>query len=92
MSWLAVLGVIASVIGAFYYLRIVYYMFFGAENEGMESRMSAVQYLAIVVPAALLLIGAVSMWGVDTAAARAAESLVGTPVAQLSPVEPAAVE
>ena len=80
MAWLAILGVIASVIGAFYYLRIVYYMFFGAETEGVESRMGGLQYLALVVPAAMLLIGAVSMWGVDTAAARAAESLVGTPL------------
>ncbi|MGN7871017.1 NADH-quinone oxidoreductase subunit NuoN [Paracoccus sp. 22332] len=91
MSWLAILGVIASVIGAFYYLRIVYYMFFGAESEGVESRMGGVQYLALVIPAALLLIGAVSMWGLDTAAARAAESLVGAPVAQAA-VESPAVE
>ena len=82
MAWLAVLTVIASVIGAFYYLRIVYYMFFGAETDPVESRMDAVQYLALMVPAALLLIGAVSMWGVDTAAARAAESLVGAPAVQ----------
>ena len=81
MSWLAILGVIASVIGAFYYLRIVYYMFFGAETEGVESRTTPVQYLALVIPAAMLLLGAVSMWGVDTAAATAAESLVGAPVA-----------
>ncbi|SNR46226.1 NADH-quinone oxidoreductase subunit NuoN [Paracoccus sediminis] len=80
MSWLAILGVIASVIGAFYYLRIVYYMFFGAETEGVESRMGAVQFAALVVPAAILVIGAVSMWGIDGAAATAAESLVGTPV------------
>lgn len=77
MSWLAVLGVIASVIGAFYYLRIVYYMFFGAENEGVESRMGLVQYLALVVPAAMLLLGAITMLGVDDAAATAAQSLVG---------------
>jgi NADH-quinone oxidoreductase subunit N len=32
MGWLAVLGVIASVIGAFYYLRIVYYMYFGGRD------------------------------------------------------------
>lgn len=79
MAWLAILTVIASVIGAFYYLRIVYYMFFGAESEGVESRMDSVQYLALIVPAAVLLIGAVSLWGVDTAAGTAALSLVGTP-------------
>ena len=77
MAWLAVMGVIASVIGAFYYLRIVYYMFFGAETEGLQSHMSAPQYLALILPAAVLLIGAVTMWGVDEAAATAAQSLVG---------------
>ena len=47
MGWLAVLGVIASVIGAFYYLRIVFYMYFGAERDSItESRMGAVQWLA----------------------------------------------
>ncbi|MBK4215414.1 NADH-quinone oxidoreductase subunit NuoN [Paracoccus caeni] len=85
MAWLAVLGVIASVIGAFYYLRIVYYMFFGGESEGVESRMNAVQYLALVVPAAALLIGAITMLGVEDAAATAAQSLVGTEVVAETP-------
>ncbi|MGZ3216126.1 NADH-quinone oxidoreductase subunit NuoN [Paracoccus sp. T5] len=76
LSWLAVLGVIASVIGAFYYLRIVYYMFFGAESEPVESRMGAMQFAALMVPAAALLLGAVTMLGVDEAAATAALSLV----------------
>lgn len=92
MAWLAILTVIASVIGAFYYLRIVYYMFFGAETEVVESRMDAVQYLALMVPAALLLIGAVSMWGVDTAAATAAESLVGAPLAEAAAADTVAAE
>ncbi|MCF3972420.1 NADH-quinone oxidoreductase subunit NuoN [Paracoccus salsus] len=83
MSWLAVAGVVASVIGAFYYLRIVYYMFFGAESDGVESRMGLAQYLALVVPAAALLLGAVTMLGIDDAAATAAQSLVG-PEATLS--------
>ncbi|MDN5568017.1 MAG: NADH-quinone oxidoreductase subunit NuoN, partial [Paracoccus sp. (in: a-proteobacteria)] len=65
LSWLAVIGVIASVIGAFYYLRIVYYMFFGSEVEPVTSRMGMVQYAALVVPAAALLLGAVTMLGID---------------------------
>ncbi|TJZ90095.1 NADH-quinone oxidoreductase subunit NuoN [Paracoccus gahaiensis] len=76
MSWLAIAGVIASVIGAFYYLRIVYYMFFGGESEGVTSRMGAVQYAALLVSAGALLLGAVTMLGVDEAAATAALSLV----------------
>ena len=38
LSWLAILGVIASVIGAFYYLRIVYYMYFGEPAKGSTAR------------------------------------------------------
>lgn len=94
MGWLAVLGVIASVIGAFYYLRIVYYMYFGAEGQGVTSRMGAVQYLGLMVPAAAMLIGAVSMFGVDAAAGRAAETLVGplTQEAAPAPAPEAAAE
>ena len=33
LAWLAVAGVVASVIGAFYYLRIVFFMYFGAEHD-----------------------------------------------------------
>lgn len=81
MGWLAVLGVIASVIGAFYYLRIVYYMYFGAETEGVVSRMGAVQYLGLILPALIMLVGAMNMFGVDAAAGRAAEALVSAEAA-----------
>ncbi|MFV0302079.1 MAG: NADH-quinone oxidoreductase subunit N, partial [Paracoccus sp. (in: a-proteobacteria)] len=76
MGWLAVAGVIASVIGAFYYLRIVYYMYFGAESEGIESPMGLVQSLTLVVSAGMLLLGAATMFGVDDAAAQAARRLI----------------
>ncbi len=92
MGWLAVLGVIASVIGAFYYLRIVYYMYFGAETEGMTSRMGAVQYLALMLPALAMLVGAISMFGVDAAAGRAAETLVGPVAAAEQPAGSAQAE
>ncbi|RCW85833.1 NADH-quinone oxidoreductase subunit NuoN [Paracoccus lutimaris] len=94
MGWLAVLGVIASVIGAFYYLRIVYYMYFGAESEGVTSRMGAVQYVGLMVPALLMVVGAINMFGVDTAAGRAAETLVGPVIASqpAAAAEPAHVE
>ncbi|MFG6079442.1 NADH-quinone oxidoreductase subunit NuoN [Paracoccus litorisediminis] len=99
MGWLAVLGVIASVIGAFYYLRIVYYMYFGSETDGVTSRMSAVQYLALMIPAAAMLFGAINMLGVDVAAGRAAEALVGhtaeiapTTAPETLPAEPERVE
>ena len=77
MAWLAVAGVIASVIGAFYYLRIVFYMYFGAETEGVTSRMGGVQYASLLVPAFALLLGSITLLGMDDAAAVAAQSLVG---------------
>ncbi|AXC50876.1 NADH-quinone oxidoreductase subunit NuoN [Paracoccus suum] len=76
MGWLAVLGVIASVIGAYYYLRIVYYMYFGSENDPATTRMGTWQALLLGASAAVILFGAVSLFGVDRAAARAADSLV----------------
>ncbi|NRB00440.1 MAG: NADH-quinone oxidoreductase subunit NuoN, partial [Rhodobacteraceae bacterium] len=37
LAWLAIAGVIASVIGAYYYLRIVFFMYFGDEaKEGLD--------------------------------------------------------
>ena len=76
IGWLAVAGVIASVIGAFYYLRIVYYMYFGSESDPVTSRMGPVSYVMLVGAAAAVLLGSVSMLGVDRAAGRAAESLM----------------
>jgi len=85
LTWLAVAGVIASVIGAFYYLRIVYYMYFGAENDPATTRMGTWQALMVGASAAMLVFGAVTMFGVDDAAARAAEALV----AHVPPAPPA---
>ncbi|MFZ0100019.1 MAG: NADH-quinone oxidoreductase subunit NuoN [Gemmobacter sp.] len=77
LTWAAVAGVIASVIGAFYYLRIVYFTFFGSDTEGADSRMDAVQWL-VFVAAVLVVAGgaAVSLFGIDGSAAIAAEALV----------------
>ncbi|MDM7457863.1 MAG: NADH-quinone oxidoreductase subunit NuoN [Paracoccus sp. (in: a-proteobacteria)] len=82
LTWLAIAGVIASVIGAYYYLRIVYYMYFGAEVDGISSRMDGVQYLALIIPAFALLLGSVTLMGLDDAAGRAAQSLVGAVMVQ----------
>jgi NADH-quinone oxidoreductase subunit N len=76
MVWLAILGVIASVIGAFYYLRIVYYMYFGSEGEALDGQMPAVQWVMMVGAAAAMLIGVVNLFGVEALAAVAAETLV----------------
>ena len=87
LGWLAVLGVIASVIGAFYYLRIVYYMYFGTARDGvLTTRMGGFQWAALVGSAAIMTLGAVTMVGVDGAAGRAAAALVAAQPAVADPV------
>jgi NADH-quinone oxidoreductase subunit N len=76
LAWLAVAGVIASVIGAFYYLRIVYYMYFGEEGEELESNSSPVLWGFLMASAAVMVLGIVNMFGVEGAAAAAAATLV----------------
>ncbi|MRU14320.1 NADH-quinone oxidoreductase subunit NuoN [Roseovarius sp. A21] len=76
LAWLAVAGVVASVIGAFYYLRIVYYMYFGEEREPLETGRSPMQWGFLMASAALMLLGIINMFGVDSVAQAAAVTLV----------------
>jgi NADH-quinone oxidoreductase subunit N len=76
MVWLAVAGAVASVIGAFYYLRIVFFMYFGAEQDAVDSRMAPAQWVVFVGVAAAMLLGIVNLFGIEPAAIAAAEALV----------------
>ncbi len=76
MTWLAILGVIASVIGAFYYLRIVFYMYFGREGEVLDGQMPAAQWVMLVGSATIMVVGVVNLLGIEPLAAIAAEALV----------------
>ena len=76
LVWLAVAGVIASVIGAFYYLRIVFYMYFGEEGSTLETGRSVVQWAFLMGSAAVMLLGIVNMFGVEAMAQAAAATLV----------------
>ena len=76
LIWLAVAGVVASVIGAFYYLRIVYYMYFGDEGEDLDSNSQPILWACLMTSAAVMLLGVINMFGVEGAAAAAAATLV----------------
>ena len=76
LVWLAVLGVIASVIGAFYYIRIVYIMYFGDEESELDAGGSTVLAGFLVVSAAMMLFGLWNLAGIDGPAAAAAATLV----------------
>ncbi|TNE62990.1 MAG: NADH-quinone oxidoreductase subunit NuoN [Rhodobacteraceae bacterium] len=76
LTWLAIFGVIASVIAAFYYLRVVYYIYFGSEVEPLDNTKSPVAFALLAVSALIMLVGIVNMFGVDGMAAIAADALV----------------
>ena len=76
LAWLAVAGVIASVIGAFYYLRIVYFMYFGEEGEKLDGKMNPVLWAFLMGSAAVMLVGVVNLFGIEPIAAAAAATLV----------------
>ncbi len=76
LAWLAIAGVVASVIGAFYYLRIVYFMYFGEEGDKLDTPRSPVQQVMLMASAAIMLLGIVNFFGVDSAAQAAAAALM----------------
>jgi NADH-quinone oxidoreductase subunit N len=75
LVWLAIAGVVASVIGAYYYLRIVYLMYFGAPAEGLDGKMPALHWGFLGASAAAMVLGIVNLFGVETSAAAAAATL-----------------
>ena len=77
LIWLAVAGVIASVIGAYYYLRIIFLMYFGEEREeGLNGGKSIILGTMLMGSAAIMIFGIINMFGVEGAAAMAAATLV----------------
>ncbi len=77
MVWLAIAGAVASVIGAYYYLRVVFFMYFGSQVAKLDSRMSSVQWVMLVAVAVIMLIGVVNLFGIEAPAMAAAEALLG---------------
>ena len=76
LAWLAIAGVIASVIGAFYYLRIVYYMYFGEEREALDTGTSPLLWGVLMASAAVMVFGVINLFGIEPLAAAAAATLV----------------
>jgi NADH-quinone oxidoreductase subunit N len=76
MTWLAVAGAVASVIGAYYYLRIVYFMYFGTPGEGLTPRMRALPWAFLTVAAVVMILGIGNLFGIEGAARAAADVLV----------------
>ena len=73
---MAVLGVIASVIGAFYYIRIVYYMYFGEDAEPLDQSQSRILWGVLMTSAVIMIAGIATTFGVEGFATTAADALV----------------
>ena len=77
LVYLAVLGVLASVIGAFYYLRIVYFIYFGEMPETpLDNSKAPILKTIWTASAAIMVFGVVSLFGVEEMAKAAASSLL----------------
>ena len=77
LIWLAVLGVLASVIGAFYYLRLIYLMYFGEnQDESLDVMKSPILSGFAATAAVVMVVGIINLFGIEAAAGLAASSLV----------------
>ncbi len=77
LLWLAIAGVIASVIGAYYYLRIIYLMWFGSEqDEALDDYSTPMLTACVSVSAIATVVGIVNFFGLKGAAIAAAAALV----------------
>ncbi|MEM0976895.1 MAG: NADH-quinone oxidoreductase subunit NuoN [Pseudomonadota bacterium] len=76
MVWLAVMGVVASVIGAYYYLRLIYLMYFGEPADALDGGIPTLHWLALVGTSAAMVLGIVNLFGIDSFAASAAAALL----------------
>jgi NADH-quinone oxidoreductase subunit N len=76
MWFLAVLGVLTSVVGLFYYLRVIKVMFFDAAEPAFDKRSASVSFVAVATGAfTVLFLFALSPF--TTAAGHAAKTLFG---------------
>ena len=56
LTWLAIVGVLSSVISVYFYIRVVVYAYFKNSEEDFEIESSVGTYAAIIISAAFILI------------------------------------
>ena len=77
LIWLAVMGVLASVIGAYYYLKLVYLMYFGEKKDlSLDVVKSPILSGFAATAAVVMVIGIINLFGIEAAASLAASSLI----------------
>jgi NADH-quinone oxidoreductase subunit N len=77
LIWLVVASAVASAIGAYYYLRIVFYMYFGEDRgEPLNGGRSPVLWGFLMASAVVMVVGVVNLFGIEGPAQAAAMALV----------------
>ena len=77
LVWLVAASAVASAIGAYYYLRIVYLMYFGEEpQEPLAFHSSPVLSGVLMLTSLIMIIGTINLFGIEGAAEAAAITLV----------------
>ncbi|MDA7592865.1 NADH-quinone oxidoreductase subunit NuoN [Rhodobacteraceae bacterium] len=77
LTYLAIMGVLASVIGAFYYLKIVYLIYFGDMPESpLDNSQTPILKMIWTASAAMMVFGVISLFGIEDMAKAAASSLL----------------
>ena len=76
LVYLALVGAIVSVIGAFYYLRIVYIIYFSESGDKIDANIPAGHLLILFLSSGAIVIGTYNLLGVEPLTRLAAESLL----------------
>ena len=76
LVYLALVGAIASVIGAFYYLRVVYIIYFMEKETKLDGRMPFTHLCILFFASAAIVIGTYNLLGVEPLTRAAAQSLI----------------
>ena len=74
--YLALVGAIASVVGAFYYLRIVYIVYFSESQGNLDAKIPAGHLFILFLSSSAIVIGTFNLLGVEPLTRLAAESLL----------------
>ena len=73
---LAVVGALASVIGAFYYLRIIYIIYFSSDENNLDRKMPFSHFCLLLASSSAMLVGTYNLLGIEPLTRLAAESLL----------------
>lgn len=77
LVWLVVASAVASAIGAYYYLRIVFLMYFGEDkSDALDTNRGGLVGGFLIASAVIMVVGIINLFGIEGAAGLAAATLV----------------